>query len=232
VFNLRDFGGHRTDTGITRHGVLMRSDALVGLGPERERELRRLGIRTAVDLREPVERELDPADLRALGIQVRTWPLVDGRIDLRTLKGLEDLYREMLDRCGDRMAESVRLLSGAGDHPSVFFCSAGKDRTGLVSALILSAVGVSDEDVVADYARTEDNMDGEFRRRVEARAIAAGLDEQALASKLGAPRELMLEILAELRARHGGVAGYLAAHGLRDDELDALRGALVAPAQK
>ena len=94
------------------------------------------GCGQRVDLREPIERRLDPSGLDGLGIDLREFPLVDGRIDLRTLKGLEDLYREMLDRCGERMAGAVRLLCEG--HPAVFFCSAGKDRTGLITALILS----------------------------------------------------------------------------------------------
>jgi protein-tyrosine phosphatase len=230
--NLRDLGGYSAGVGTTRRGVLMRSDAPVGLDPAGIEALRRLQIRTAIDLREPIERELDPVELDGLGIAVRSWSVIDGRIDLHTLKDLPHLYREILDRCGDRLAGTIRLLSSAAAVPAVVFCSAGKDRTGLVSALVLAAAGVGDADVASEYALTEANMHGEFRRKVEARAIAAGLSEQALAAKLGAPSGLMLELLAELRETHGGAAGYLAKHGLGEDELGSLRRVLVAPAQQ
>jgi protein-tyrosine phosphatase len=230
--NLRDLGGYNTGAGTTRRGLLLRSDAPVGLDEAGLEALRRLNIRTAIDLREPVERDLDPAEFDGLGIEVRPWPIVDGGIDLHTLQDLPHFYRQILDTRGERLAGAIRLLSSADALPAVVFCSAGKDRTGLVSALTLSALGVGDSDVADEYALTEANMHGEFRRKVEARAIAAGLSEQALAAKLGAPAGLMLELLAELRETHGGAAKYLAAHGLREDELDSLRRVLVAPAQQ
>src|SRR5439155_3388377 len=134
---------------------LMRSAALKSLGAPGREALRALSLRTAIDLREPVERELDPPALADLGISVRSWPLVDGALDLHSLRGLPDFYRELLDSCGERFAGAVRLLSRPAALPAVVFCSAGKDRTGLLCALILSALGVDDEDVAADYAFTE-----------------------------------------------------------------------------
>ena len=228
TFNLRDLGGYRVGTGLTRSGVLMRSDALAALGEPGREALRALNLRTAIDLREPVERELDPPDLADLGISVRSWPLVDGGLDLHRLKGLPDFYSELLDTCGERFAGAVGLLSRPAALPAVVFCSAGKDRTGLLCALILSALGVGDADVAADYAFTESVVRGEFRARLVARAQAVGLSEQALAVKLGAPAELMLEVLADLRSTHGGAERYLARHGLRAHELEALRAGLVA----
>jgi protein-tyrosine phosphatase len=228
TFNFRDLGGYRAGTGVTRSGVLMRSDALVSLGQPGREALHALNLRTAIDLREPVERELDPPDLADLEISVRSWPLVDSGLDLHSLKDLPDFYRELLGTCGERFAGAVRLLSRPAALPAVVFCSAGKDRTGLLCALILSALGVGDDDVAAEYALTESLVRGEFRARLVARAQAVGLGEQALAVKLGAPAELMLEVLAELRSTHGGAGQYLVRHGLRPDELDSLRAALVA----
>jgi protein-tyrosine phosphatase len=227
TFNFRDLGGHRTADGVVRSGVLMRSDALVALGEAGRAALTRLGVRTAIDLRENVERELDPADLAGLGIELHSRPVFDGAIDLETEKGLPELYSEILDVRGERLAGSIGLLSSAGALPAVVFCSAGKDRTGLVCGLVLSAIGVSDEDVAAEYALTGDVLKGRFQRVLEARAKAAGLSEQALAVKLGAPADLMMTVLAGLRARHGGTAAYLRDHGLGAEDLAALRGALV-----
>jgi protein-tyrosine phosphatase len=227
TFNFRDLGGYRAEGGITREGVLMRSDALVSLGPAGRAALARLDIQTAIDLREPVERQLDPADLDGVRIELHSNPVFAGGMDLDTPKGLPELYRDVLDSCGDRLAGAVRLLCRPAALPAVIFCSAGKDRTGLLSALILSAVGVEDDDVARDYTLTESVLEGEFRERLVRRARAAGLSEQALAVKLGAPEELMLELLGELRVSHGGAAAYLAAHGLQAEELQALRRALV-----
>jgi protein-tyrosine phosphatase len=208
----------------------MRSAALIDPGPDSQRGLRELGLRTAIDLREPVERDLDPAAVTSSGVLLRTWPLIDARIDLTAEISLPELYAAIVDRCGDRIAGAVRLLTDDGALPAVVFCSAGKDRTGIVSALFLSALGIDDDAIADDYTRTEVEMRGELRRGVEARARAAGLGEQELAVKLGAPRELILDVLARVRRSDGGAAAYLERHGLQRERLDALRRTVLDPA--
>lgn len=229
TFNFRDLGGLRAADGVTRGGVLMRSDALVRLGDEGRAALRELGVRSAIDLREPVERALDPADFNGLEVAVHERPLFDGAIDMEAMKELPGLYLDVIENCGPQIAGAVALLGADTTLPAVFFCSAGKDRTGLVAALILSAVGVSDADVAAEYALTERVMQGAFRRAVEGRARAAGLSEQLMAVRLGAPAELMLGTLSELRERYWDAAGYLLANGLSASDLGALRRALAGP---
>jgi protein-tyrosine phosphatase len=227
--NFRDLGGHTLPGGAIRPGLLMRSAALVDLSPRAERELVELDLRTAIDLREPIERELDPARLAGSEARLQTWPLIDGRLDLTTEMSLADLYASIVEHCGERIAGAVRLLADDESLPAVVFCSAGKDRTGLVSAILLSALGVDDEAVAADYERTEAAMRSELGRRVEARARAAGLGEQELAVKLGAPRELILDVLARLRRTDGGAAAYLERHGLERERLAVLRRAVLDP---
>ena len=82
---------------------------------------------------------------------------------------------------------------------------------------------------MADYAVTDRNMNGAFRARLVARAVAAGIDEQQIAVKVGSPPALMRETLAWLRDRQGGPLGLLRSHGMTESEIAALRGALVAP---
>jgi protein-tyrosine phosphatase len=224
AFNLRDLGGIETSSGPVRPRLLLRSEALAHLAPEGRDALRRLGLRTAIDLREPIERELDRVELDA---EVRAVPVLGGDVDTSAAADQRTLYREILERCGERIAAAARLLSEPDTTPALVFCSAGKDRTGLVCALVLSALGASDDDVAADYTLSEHAVTGAFRAELEARARRAGLSEQALAVQLGAPRELMLEVLADLRTAHGGAAAYLARHGAGPDVVEALRRALV-----
>jgi protein-tyrosine phosphatase len=229
TFNSRDLGGRQAAGGIVRTGVVMRSDAPLRLGEDGRRALAGLGLRTAIDLREPVERRLDPVDLEGLGLELRHEPILGEDFDVHTSMSLEEVYRALLERRSANLSAAVRVLSDPGAVPALFFCSAGKDRTGLVAALVLGALGVSEADIVADYARTERNMDGEFRSAIEARAIAAGISEQELAVKVGAPPALMRDLLAWLRERYGGVAGYLRHNGLTEVELESLRRRLVEP---
>jgi protein-tyrosine phosphatase len=206
----------------------MRSDAPIRLGAAGPEALTALGLRTAIDLREPVERRRDPVDPQlAEHVEVVSHPLIDRRVDLRVVTGLATVYSHIVARCGDRFAAIVELLAAPGALPAVFFCSAGKDRTGLTTAIVLSALGVDEEAVAADYAATARVMHGAFRDEVEARALAVGLTEQALAVGLGAPRQAILDVLATVRAEHGDTAAYLREHGASPAALDRLRAQLV-----
>jgi protein-tyrosine phosphatase len=228
TFNARDLGGLPARGGVVRAGMVVRSDAPLALGEAGRGALRRLGIRTAIDLREPVERRLDPPDLDGLEVTVEQRPIL-GEFDLQADLSLEQIYMSLLENRGDRLTAAVALLAKPGTTPALVFCSAGKDRTGLVSGLLLGALGVSDDEIVADYHRTEESMRGPMRAAVEARAIAAGIGEQQMAVKVGAPEALMRQVLAWLREHHGGAEGFLSAHGLPESDLQSLRRALVQP---
>jgi protein-tyrosine phosphatase len=229
TFNSRDLGGKPAAGGIIRLGALIRSDAPIRLGEQGRAKLASLGLQTAIDLREPVERRLDPADLDGLGLELRHRPILGEDFDALRTMGLDEIYRELLESRGENLTAAVRVVSEPDAVPALFFCSAGKDRTGLVSALVLGALGVSDDNIVADYSRTEQNMRGGFRAAVEARAMAAGITEQEVAVKVGAPPALMRDVLAWLREHYGGAAGYLLHNGLTQAELEALRRQLVEP---
>lgn len=230
TFNSRDVGGMAAAAGGVRRGALIRSDAPSRLGSQGQTALAELGVRTMVDLREPVERDLDPPELDGLAIDIRTVPILHGELEGHRAMTLEESYFHLLEQRGDALAAAVGTLAAPGALPALVFCSAGKDRTGLVVALALDAVGADRQAIVADYACTQRAMDGPFRAVIEARAAAAGITEQELAVKLGAPPELMQRVLTWLDEHHRGAEGYLREHGLGEAELSALRAALVGPA--
>jgi protein-tyrosine phosphatase len=225
--NFRDLGGYAMDGGRVRWRTLMRADALSELTDGGRERLGEMGMRTVVDLREPLERELDPDRVDGLGISRFERPLFEDRIDVQTVRGLRGLYRELLEDCGDRMAAAVGALAEPGALPAVVHCSAGKDRTGIVCALTLAAVGVGAEEIAADYALTSEVLVGPIRERVRLRAIAAGMTEQALAVAMDSPPELMLETLEYVEREHSGAAAYLERSGLDAERLEALRLALL-----
>jgi protein-tyrosine phosphatase len=106
-----------------------------------------------------------------------------------------------------------------------------KDRTGMIAALILSALGASDEDVIADHALTETLLPDCYIPHAIERALAGGLSEDDIESYvahgLGSPALVMEGTLAAL-AKHGGAAAFPLAYGLTAHELESLRSALVA----
>jgi protein-tyrosine phosphatase len=224
TFNSRHVGGGGSPARARPRGSpLIRSDAPTRMDAEARAAIATMGVRTAIDLRQPVERKLDPVDLEGLDIDVRHVPILGDDFDVNTAMSLEEIYIVLLERRGAALTAAVRVLCEPEALPALVFCSAGKDRTGLVIALTLAALGVPDEQIVNDYALTERAMANGFRAVIEQRALAAGISEQEIAVKVGAPPDLMRRVLEWLRAQDGGAAGYLRLHGLTDQELVALR---------
>ena len=118
----------------------------------------------------------------------------------------------MAELAGDRIARVVTLLAEA-DAPAVFHCAAGKDRTGVISAIVLGLLGVPDEVIVADYAATRENLDAIVDRlnALEGyRTMLAALPPDTM----HANPETIVEFLERLRARFGSVEDYAQASGV------------------
>jgi protein-tyrosine phosphatase len=230
MFNLRDIGGQRARGGTIRRGLVWRSNALVDLGETGRRELSQLGIRTAIDLREPGERDAEPSDLTHFDLELHEFPLIDGATGGITIDLLE-FNSWLLRERGDRLTEVIRLLNSAGALPGVYFCSSGKDRTGLITALILSSLGVGDEAVIENYTHSESVLPEEYREQALQRAIAGGMPESMSedyrAQGLASPATVMEGTLELLDREYGGAAEFLLASGLQAAELDELRNKLL-----
>ena len=217
-----------------RAGRLFRSDSLAAVSDADVRYIVDiLALRSAIDLR--AGHEVDDHPHRPLvdaGVAVHHRPIVDEtrRPDDAPAvpRRLDEIYPLMLERFGDRFTAVVELIARADGHPVVFFCAGGKDRTGLVAALVLAALGVADEEIAADYALTADNLPLVLERN-RARAAARGVDPEVTEHELLlAEAATMLSVLAQLRAEHGSVEGYLERHGLDPEAVMALRAGLLA----
>ena len=165
--NFRDAGGYATASGAhVRRGVLFRSGSLADLTPGDVARLGDLGIEVVFDLRTQTELDdLGVAPLAAHGFSVRHAPLAE-RIgpELYPVKAPvrdwtpEDYavqYTWLLEQGRGAIGAVVRALAGERPAALAYNCTAGRDRTGLVTAVILRALGVSDEDIVADYHLTD-----------------------------------------------------------------------------
>ena len=96
---------------------------------------------------------------------------------------LAEIYRVLLAERGDKLVEVVRQLASPGTLPAIVFCSAGKDRTGLVSMLTLAAAGATESGIVADYAATERNMAEAFREKLMPARSRPGSPSRRLRSR-------------------------------------------------
>ena len=231
VFNFRDLGGHVAGDGRrVRSGVLYRSAAPTD-ATEADVELleRQLGVQTRIDLRHATERERFPTTRTWPGGEVHL-PLFRPDDTLRQFPTLGEGYVDALSRphVAARLLEVLSLLAQEVEVPAVFFCSAGKDRTGLVAAAILGSLGVSDEAVADDYARSAESLETmyAFWARRPNSAI-----EEALRTHphvMGAPRNAMTTLLTKVRQDFGSMRGYLTAQGAQPSLFEALESRLLA----
>lgn len=226
--NFRDVGGLPAGDRATRSGVLFRSGNLARLRDEGRDALREIGLRRVVDLRADDELSFEPSRLDGLDVETVRVPLFLGSTASFFTEdvSLPDMYRGLIDTAGDRVVEVARAV--VDDQPVLVHCTVGKDRTGVTVALLLAAVGVDADAIVADYARTETMLSPERNARVLAylrRTHPAARHLEDLATRSPAP--VMRALLADVEARFGSPADYLRAHGARDAEIDELRRVLV-----
>lgn len=229
--NLRDVGGYATqDGGMTRWRTFFRGDALHRLTPTAQQELIDAGIRTIIDLRSADELATAPnvfADSTRINYYNRALLTETTHNGKHTLPpDLESIYRYLLDHRQAAIKAVFDVLT-ADAFPVLVHCTAGKDRTGLITALLLAVTGVPTATIAADYALTAHyaaNLFAELR----AEAIAAGRDLTIFARYLEAKPEAMWHTLAYLAQEYGSVASYLRHIGLTDTQLNHLRRQLLA----
>ena len=231
TFNLRDVGGYPAAGGTVRAGRLLRGDALHRLDDGARAALAGLPVRTVVDLREDFEVRLSPDALDGTGIAVLRLPVfrVTGDSFGKSPEDLTTVYEHMVDACGTVLAVAVGHVATEAAQPVLVHCSAGKDRTGVVVALVLSLLGVADEVIAEDYHLTSAYLADEFTQAVEQLQASTGLGQKLHGQALACPPELILATLGRMRASHGSVEGYLLAHGLAAEQIAALRSSLIEP---
>jgi protein-tyrosine phosphatase len=233
--NFRDLGGHRADDGRTvRRGRVYRSDSLHHLSDaDVDHVAQALGLSTAIDLRtdHEVSRHgrggLADRGVRFLSFSTgdRAEPS-DGLAVWRD-RPLAEFYVWMLERGAAAYGGALGALAEPGNHPAAIFCMAGKDRTGLCSALLLALLGVPDAEVAADYALT-----GKVSEAVRARDRRDDPDfisvvEMLPPEILRAPAAAMVGTLALVRERWGSIDGYADYAGAGPDAGIRLRDALL-----
>ena len=249
--NFRDLGGY-PGLGRRRvqAGRLFRSDALQDLTPDDASVLQdRLGLAAIIDLRNTDEAARDGVGpLPGLGLDYAHFPLLDGRgfppiaghpadgnpgpgqsraewgrprSDI--VQRLSDTYLWILDNSGGQLAAAINAIAARLGRPLVFHCSAGKDRTGMVAALLLELLGVAPEIRAVDYLLTNLAVDGILRRiqrmQPHSHATSQSLRAQPLAFQ---------QFQDRLRADWGGAESYLRRYGVTDATMGRLRRELLA----
>jgi protein-tyrosine phosphatase len=225
ALNFRDLGGYPTHDGqVVAWGRLFRSDGLHQLTAADLDVIHGLGIKVVCDLRNTNEVSVDvsrfPADERVrrlhlpIGGDAANAPsIIDliraGEIAAFGVDAVIDVYGMMIEHGAASFGTVVRQAADADQLPLLFHCTAGKDRTGVTAMLLLSVLGVADDDILDDYALTTDYRSGARVEQLRPELEAAGVDVEAVLPFLVAPREVMAGAMAFVRDRWGSIEAYL-----------------------
>ena len=239
--NARDLGGLPARDGATiRRGALVRSECLDRLTETGRQALLAHGVRTIVDVRLPDEaagapypfmgkrgflgrRSSDGNAVRYVNVSFIVpdtyWPT--GPISIA------DDYKRSLDRFASQVAAIAKAIADAPEGGVLVHCAAGKDRTGLVVALLLDLAGVPRDLIAADYALSSENLRERTLEWIEMVPEERAQREEEMLRMMSRP-ETMLEVLTHLDESYGSTEGYLLASGCRPEHLARLRARLVA----
>ncbi len=233
--NFRDLGGYATVGGaVTRWGRLFRSDALHQLTAVDLEVLRSFGLAGVIDLRTGTEVAekgrglLQSEPVRYVHLSVMPEESRDPNTVRPSLADLDlaSVYLEWLDSGRPALVEALTIVADAAHYPLVFHCAAGKDRTGVLAALVLDIVGVERQTIVEDYALTATRLD---LIRARQPAGAATADRMIEAPHLfGADAHTMERFLDALHRDYGGGHAWALAAGVEPATLEAMTSALTA----
>jgi protein-tyrosine phosphatase len=170
LFNVRDLGGYAAAGGPVKWGLLYRAGDLAALPDETRAALEARNIRTIVDFRDADERRHEPDDelatvRKSYVLSINAGSIINfygARNPGDAEAAMEELYRKLPQAAAPQYRTLFRLLRDRENAPLLFHCSAGKDRTGLAGALILSALGVDRETVIADYLLSGECLRGKY----------------------------------------------------------------------
>lgn len=238
LVNARDLGGFPTKDGkMTRYGAAVRSEAPRSITEKDIEALKAYGIKTVIDLRGAEEIERHPSLLCGdESIDYHCCPAFDesvafaarGKIPFTENFDMAAKYIEMAERRKSWVCNVMTVIAGS-EGGVLFNCAMGKDRTGIIAALLLGNAGVYEEDIVADYMVSDLYLRPIYERMWA--DMRQGMSEEQLQKIMPyflTPAKNMQRLLSHLNAAYGGVTDYLKACGLDEDTLRRLRARLVA----
>lgn len=230
--NVRELGGYPTADGHhTREHVFLRADGLDTLTAKDRRFLRQYPIALVVDLRSKIETRLAPdhLDRHFKQLHVPMFDHVQSELARRRSEGLAsgapvresltDIYIMLAETEQDEIYHVLKALIDS-DEPALFHCTAGKDRTGIISMCLLEMAGVPEEIILADYAATA-------RYLGKAYGFAASDQDGVPSDAFDSRPEIMQTLREHMKQKYGSVLGYIRHIGISDEDIDKLKGKFV-----
>ncbi len=240
LLNARDLGGYPTNDGrITKFNTLIRSEAPLKLTDKDLEFLREYGITTSIDFRGDREVERQPSSLKDIEwLRYLRSPTFNEQVAFGSRKKEQgpavtsyvdwgEKYVEMADGCKDWVRRTLELISESTGGV-IINCTTGKDRTGMISALLLGLCGVSNDDITADYCVSEVYLTPVYEDLIRI-YLEHWPDETVRITDpffKTSPKNIQ-RLLGYFEKEYGGVTGYVTACGVRDDSIGSIRRKLV-----
>jgi len=242
--NFRDLGGYIGAGGRqVRWGRVFRSDHLAELSDSDLAVLQALGIRHICDLRRDPERESFPNRLPAAapisidhlpigGAAAETKGMADrmlrGEISQVTVASMAEIYRLILEMHPDVIGTVIERAADPSRHAMVIHCTAGKDRTGLASAMLLHALGVDEETIFDDYQLTTAYYSAGREPQLREQMESVGVSFENVETFFNASRDVIAATFELVRRDHGSIDAYLSGPaGISSDLIAGLRAGLL-----
>ncbi|MFN0148986.1 MAG: tyrosine-protein phosphatase [Dehalococcoidia bacterium] len=239
VHNFRAVEAYATAGGRLQSGRIYRSGALDVITPSDVAYLRDdLGVATILDLRHPDELGEDGIShpLREHVVHLSIFAAGESQqAVIAELNGLygpgisPERYLHYLKAGGSQFVRAFELFAREDSYPMLVHCTAGKDRTGVLLALVLDVLGVSHEEIAADYGKSEASIPRLIAFLERSGRVLEGTPEE-IRARLATPPEKMAGFLRLLSAKYGGAEAYLRANGVTEVTIGRVRDLLIAPA--
>ncbi len=235
-YNIRDLGGYATLNGRrTRWGRLLRSGSLHRLQDAAQEALLEYGLCTVIDLRTSKELQTRPNPFFSSEKVAYYHQNMEGDAGLRETENIPDAlevverkrrtYLAILDECRSQVCATLSLLSLSETLPALFHCAAGRDRTGIIAALVLGICAVPAATIAEDYGLTARFLiDEHLEQNPEISADEFTWQEY---QRRSCPPETMLGVLQALEERYDGVEGYVRDIGLSESQIESIREAMM-----
>jgi protein-tyrosine phosphatase len=232
--NTRHLGGFITsDQRVTNSLALVRSDSLTRLTLEGQNAVMNDGVTVVIDLRfaQELEKAANPfassKNINYLHLPLMTTAQTQAITAVRAATTTPEAYRATLEGFGGNIAAIINAIAESPTGRVVLHCSAGKDRTGLMTALALSAIGVSKHDISEDYALTNVFLRASYDQELS--QITDAEERQKTAEDLWIKPEYMLETLDFIEQVYGSTGAYLQSCGVNPETLEKLKTRLLEP---
>lgn len=228
LHNLRPVGGMKTTTGArVRDDLVWRSAAPFATREASSAAVAALGVRTIVDLRDAGERERTPRAWAHQDLSVEAIPVFGDRLHTLQFDALEELYGIMIGGHGGALARAFQTIAHNAADGVLFHCTAGKDRTGVLGALVLEVLEVERELILADFALSQHRLGADYLSDLFGDTDAESLPGIAAHRATASPPELLAGALTAIDSEFGGPRSFLLAHGATTSDFEQLRATML-----